>query len=456
MKYLKKTAVLLLALVLGAGSAATAHAMTANERDASIAAFLAKSHLLGQVTTAAALGDSQRPSLVKSQINQPVLIGFNDAGEPVYFSVDENGKGMAFALSGTPDAKVNVGIGKRAVEGEPLFLQGGGFWGGQEIADPGTPPSGEWWFYVDSTSHAVVMESNGTENVIAGLSAPVGVTSGGTGLSTVADTGILFASAADTFAVDATNFKWIDTANGQYVQIGAGTSPGEIRLLEGSGGGTNYTAVKAAASQGTVVTTLPTVTWTGLTANPSARNLFESVSSAGAHSVLPAQVLLYESLTASTAHTGATAAETTKMPATAEGTADTDIGTAMTAGAHFTYQVWVDATGDADGDETLTVNIYFGAQLVGTSGAIAVDGATDIVVNGWVNLEAAGASIAGNYISLNGSYPGVATTTAARFTAFDTTATQAFAVKLDWGGTTDAADTATTSMASLTVNNVDS
>lgn len=165
---------------------------------------------------------------------------------------------------------------------------------------------------------------------------------------------------------------------------------------------------------------------------------------------------LYSSLTASTAHTGATTAETTKMPATAEGTAATSIGSAnLTAGAEFDYNVWVDATGDADGDETLTVNVYFGSQLVGTTGAIPIDGATDLILTGRVKIEAAGASVAGEYWSVNNSYPGVATSAAATFTAFDTTATQAFAVKLDWGGTTDAADTAAVEQVGLEVRNYD-
>lgn len=175
-----------------------------------------------------------------------------------------------------------------------------------------------------------------------------------------------------------------------------------------------------------------------------------------APSLGPTGSVLYSSLTESAAHTGATAAETVVMPASAEGTAATDIGAAnMLAGAVLEYQVYVDATGDADGDETLTVNVYFGTQIVGTSGAIAIDGATDMVITGTVNLEAAGASVAGNYFSINNSYPGVATTTAAPFTAFNTTTAKAFAVKLDWGGTTDAADTAKVQMAELSVNNFD-
>jgi hypothetical protein len=110
--------------------------------------------------------------------------------------------------------------------------------------------------------------------------------------------------------------------------------------------------------------------------------------------------------------------------------------------------------GDADGDETLTINVYFGSQLVGTSGALAIDGNTSCVVSGRVKIEAAGASVAGDYGAtfINGA---VAAASGARFTAFDTTATHAFTIKGDWGGTTDAQDSVILYDLNLSVNSVD-
>lgn len=80
----------------------------------------------------------------------------------------------------------------------------------------------------------------------------------GTGALTIADTAVPYASAADTLTGDDTNFVWDDTANANFLKLGSGTSPGELRFLEGSGGGTNYTGFKAPATlAGNVAYTLP-------------------------------------------------------------------------------------------------------------------------------------------------------------------------------------------------------
>lgn len=164
--------------------------------------------------------------------------------------------------------------------------------------------------------------------------------------------------------------------------------------------------------------------------------------------------LLYSVREASAAHDGATAAETAVAPAAADGSATIAVAQ-LKAGAAFDWQAFVVATGDADGDETLTVNVYFGAQLVGTTGAIAVDGPIEFLVTGDVRVRTAGAGGTGIYQCV--AYNGASTVAmdGATFSSFDTTATKAFTIKLDWGGTTDAADSATVEDATLYVANFD-
>lgn len=160
---------------------------------------------------------------------------------------------------------------------------------------------------------------------------------------------------------------------------------------------------------------------------------------------------LYSALSASAAHTGASAAETTVMPATDEGTAETDFKAWLTAGAYLPWNVSVLATGNAGGTETLTVNVYFGTVLVGTSGAVDIDGATVISMDGGVRIRGVGtpADATGyyRYRSFAGAVP---TQSSAAIPDIDISVTTPFVVKLDWGGANlDAPDTATVEDASL-------
>lgn len=375
---------------------------------------------------------------------------------------------LLFAAVTVAQCFAATGIGKRTVEGEPLFVQGGGWWGGQEIADPGTPPSGEWWFYVDSTSHAVVMESNGTENVIAGLSAPIGVTEGGTGLATIADTGIPFADAADSLAVDATNFSFADATN-TFALGGGATDGGEIRLKEDSDNGTNYFGFQAPASLASsfVVTPWDAALVAGdLMVADGANDLGVlakstrtgvAVRNTGASNVPgygPVQTVLLQLITPPLAHTGLTGAETTLTPIADEGS-PTIAAADFLAGACFPFTAALVVAGDADGDETLTLNLYLDAHLLGTSGAIADDGATTVFINGSVKVLAVGAggTATASGLIVNG-------TTVVPFSNdfsgnFDTTDPKDFLLKADWGGTTDADDSVVLSDQYLAINNFD-
>lgn len=325
----------------------------------------------------------------------------------------------------------------------------------KEQSAPATPPSGWGYIYIDTSGAIKYINDAGTTYTLSGDGAEFGSNS----------TNILLVDADDDIKLDdGTTLAWTDgngsagtndlilaRAAAAVLSLG-GLAVGEanMRFLEDSDNGANYVAVKVPASVSSNATfVLDVVNYTGLTALP-ARTLFETVSSAGARGTAPAAKLLYAGLAESAAHLGSTAAETSIMPATGEGSVTVAIADLL-GGAVFEYNVLALATPTAAGDETLTVNVYLGAQLVGTSGAIAIDNAnTPIVLRGVVNLEAAGASIAGNYL-----VTGTPTATGAAFTAFDTTATKAFDVKLDWGGTTDGSDTSTVQIATISLVNVD-
>ena len=82
---------------------------------------------------------------------------------------------------------------------------------------------------------------------------------------------VLFEDASQNLGCDATNFFWQTTADANYLRIGAGTSPGAIRLLEGSAGGTNYGSLTVPSTLGgDRVYTLPDLTTTiaGLAVTP--------------------------------------------------------------------------------------------------------------------------------------------------------------------------------------------
>lgn len=78
---------------------------------------------------------------------------------------------------------------------------------------------------------------------------------------------VLFEDASQNLAVDATNFFWQTTANGNYLRLGAGTSPAAIWLREGSAGGTNkiiLTVASALSADFTVTFPSATTTLAGL------------------------------------------------------------------------------------------------------------------------------------------------------------------------------------------------
>lgn len=77
----------------------------------------------------------------------------------------------------------------------------------------------------------------------------IGVGYGGTGTSTSFTQGsLVFAGGSGVYSQNNTDLFWDNTSNASFLRVGSGTAGGEIRLLEGSGGGTNYVAIKAAAA----------------------------------------------------------------------------------------------------------------------------------------------------------------------------------------------------------------
>lgn len=327
----------------------------------------------------------------------------------------------------------------------------------KEMTAPGTPASGFVYVYMKSDGLIYIKDDAGTETSLTAAGGQWG--SSGTDI-TLAD------NDDDLLLDDGTTISFTDgnpgtadvilarAAAGILSLSGAATLPGTIRILEDTDNGAHYVEFKAAASlAGNVSYTLPTVAHIGRTANP-ARTLFATLSSAGQESTAPSEVVLYQSLTASAAHTGSTAAETSVMPATDEGTGDTDLAAWLLTGASLPWHAFVRFTGDADGDETLTVNVYAGATLIGTSGAVAVDGGGEICLDGLLTISAGGATGTGDFSCKSFTAAAVAMD-GADIGSTDFTAVTPFDIKLDWGGTTDAADSATVQVARITANNVD-
>lgn len=265
-----------------------------------------------------------------------------------------------------------------------------------------------------------------------------------------ADEAVFYTSATSTMASDATNFSWVDTTNGNVLKLGAGTAAGTLTLLEGSGGGTNGASITAPATlAGSIEFTLPS-------ALPTTNGNFLTCNTSGVLSSLPAQRMTFGALTPAPTHDGTTGAETALVPATDEGTLTIPV-VDLQAGACFTFNAALNVAGDADGDETLTLNIYFGSKKIGTSGAIADDGATVVRIEGTFKLITTAATATGvaSGTIING-------TTVVPFCVLlevgdsvDTTAAVDFAIKADWGGTTDANDTVILQDFNLFVNNVD-
>lgn len=161
--------------------------------------------------------------------------------------------------------------------------------------------------------------------------------------------------------------------------------------------------------------------------------------------------VLYAATTVSASLAGTTTDETTTMPAAAEGSAT--IGTAyLSAGSVFTFDALAVVLSDLDGGEKCGVNVYFGTQLVGTSGQVTLsDATTAIPVRGTVKIKTSSGTGTGVYSGFGGKS---ATSFGAAFGTFDCTTTKAFTIKLDFDGS-DAGDSATVEDANVTWNNVD-
>lgn len=264
------------------------------------------------------------------------------------------------------------------------------------------------------------------------------------------------------------NFKLLGTILAALLiltTVAFAASNGSIRLrgatqyLKMGGSTSGLLTISPAAVSGTTTLTGPGASLTLPAADGVAGQVVQT-SGAGVQSYVTREKVLYAGLAASANHLGSTTAATTVMPASAEGTAATDIGAAnLAVGSKLHFKVAVNALADSPGDETLTVNVLFGSKTVATSGAIAIDDSDehiqlegDVIV--WTSHASTGTGVA---VYRGGS---VAASVAQTYddlllTSWNNTGTNAFIIQLDWGGTTAAADIAYVSYAELTTNNVD-
>jgi len=309
------------------------------------------------------------------------------------------------------------------------------------MIDGGAAYSGELLFQEDT--------SNGTNYI--GIAPPQSVAADYVLIlppTAPADKSIFYTSATSTMATDATNFAWDDSSNANRLVLGAGTGAGTITLLEGSGGGTDKLSITAPA------TLAADIEYTFPNALPTTAGNFLAVGTTGTIAQQPAEVLLYSQLTPATTLDGTTAAATTLTPATSEGTATVPIALEL-VGGKLDWDASLTVGSDADGDETLTLIFYLGAQAIGTSGAIATDGASTWRCTGSVKIKSAGSGGTGTYQAMFANGVVIPVTSGAVFTSFDCTATHAFTVTADWSGTTDAQDTVILNDLNLSYNNVD-
>ena len=98
---------------------------------------------------------------------------------------------------------------------------------------------------LSGTAWADVVRSSPT---VSGGSGGGGLTTGTTTVSSGTD-GRVFFNNGGVLGENA-NLFFDDTANAEFLQLGAGTGPGALRLLEGSGGGSNYGALTVPATLG--------------------------------------------------------------------------------------------------------------------------------------------------------------------------------------------------------------
>ena len=125
-----------------------------------------------------------------------------------------------------------MAVGRREYPGEPIFAQGNGFFGGHEIVEPGTPLEGEYFLYVDSTSHALILKQNGGSVTFGGaLADPVPVANGGTGLASLTQGDLLFYTSGTALTALAKN------TDAQRVLTNGGTdnAPAWDQVALGSG-----------------------------------------------------------------------------------------------------------------------------------------------------------------------------------------------------------------------------
>lgn len=170
----------------------------------------------------------------------------------------------------------------------------------------------------------------------------------------------------------------------------------------------------------------------------------------------PDRKILYESLTPSTALTGATTAETALTAATGRGS-QTLTAARLTVGSTIyfddTYLFTCNNSGSGAA-ETLDIKGYIGGitgQLIYDTGALALAAAsvTDSVlrVHGYIEVVEGGATGKGKAVATLSYTIGAGTpvckTQRTYWTSYDWTASKVRAMSADWGGTTESGDTMT-------------
>lgn len=172
-----------------------------------------------------------------------------------------------------------MAVGKRLYAGEPIFPEGNGFFGGKEIANPGTPPTGEWWLYIDSTTHGLVVKSDGGTLSFNALPDPVPPANGGTGLTswTQGDIPYFTSGTALSKLAKNTSTQRVVTNGGasnapSWAQVDL--TAGVTGVLPIANGGNGWTTAKVSASDATT-TGQTLVDITGLSIATAIQTLYE-------------------------------------------------------------------------------------------------------------------------------------------------------------------------------------
>lgn len=184
--------------------------------------------------------------------------------------------------------QTTLDLGAAATAWRDLYLYGSGTYGSHSLKFTGTPTGNRTLTFPDATDTIAALgtvqswtanQTFGSGNLIA--TAPAFTTS----ITTPSTAFSIANTTATTLNIGgaATTFN-LAGGSGAAVNVGGGASAAELRLLEPSGSGTNYTGFKAPALAGNVVYTLPTTDGTSgqvLQTNGSAALSWTTASGGG-------------------------------------------------------------------------------------------------------------------------------------------------------------------------------